>query len=209
MGILSGIVTVVTTVAEAVAGTIAAAIATPTVGTIAAAVATVAIVIGGAFLIYKAIDKLISLAEDYVDGMHRKFTREHAFCGYDNSDRCASDVYDEYVSGDYSNHNDRHERRNHNHHEDSEYRKFDMREDRSARKVIDDVLDKVTHKSSGRKSKNRSGKRKHKNKKICIDDDGRDIMKNLKKKSGINPNTARIVKEFYVGPNPDTTTCMN
>lgn len=67
MGILEGIIGIVTKVAETVVSAIAAAIAAPSIGSIVAAGATLFVAVGGAFLVYKGVKKLISLAGTFIE----------------------------------------------------------------------------------------------------------------------------------------------
>lgn len=66
MGILSSIVSGITTIAETVVSSIAAAIAAPTVATVVGAVCTVGLVVGAGYLIYKAVDYVGTKADQYI-----------------------------------------------------------------------------------------------------------------------------------------------
>lgn len=70
MGILSAITDFVAGVIETVATSVATAIATPTIGTIAGAVAMVGVIVGGGFLIYKAVSGVSDAAGRFIDRHH-------------------------------------------------------------------------------------------------------------------------------------------
>jgi hypothetical protein len=69
MGIISGIVDFLTSVAEFVVAPIAAAIAAPTVPSVLTAVASVAVVVGAGYLVYKGVSKVLDIFEKRVCGL--------------------------------------------------------------------------------------------------------------------------------------------